>query len=94
LNPIGLLLFPLRRTRTLAVTNVAQLAIRILLNVLFIPIYGAFGVALAEIISKFAVSPLVIGLICYDVYTGSSDSVISEQKSGATARDVSNREGE
>ncbi len=88
MNPIGLLLFPLRRTRTLATTNILQLALRIALNFLLIPIYGAIGVALAEIVSKVIVSASVILLIVRDVYFGDPDLVLSEQTVAAQARNA------
>jgi lipopolysaccharide exporter len=93
-NPIGLLLFPLRRTQTLATTNIAQLVIRLVLNFLLIPNYGAVGVAFAEIISKLLVTGIVLALICFDVFRGDPDAAVSEPKSGDAGGNRPAPEGE
>ena len=94
LNPVGLLLFPLGRTRTLAITNIGQLLVRIAFNFMLIPTYGAVGVALAEIISKIIISGVVIVLVCYDVYIGEPDKELSEQKARLPAPNAPSRKGD
>jgi O-antigen/teichoic acid export membrane protein len=51
-NPATLLLFPLGEIRLLAIVGLAQLAIRVVLNVLLMPAYGAAGAASAEMLAK------------------------------------------
>lgn len=57
-NPVILLLFPLGEVRLLAIAGLAQLFIRVVLNLVFMPTYGATGAAAAELLAK----ALTIGL--------------------------------
>jgi O-antigen/teichoic acid export membrane protein len=51
-NPVILLLFPLGEVRILALSGIAQLGIRVVLNLVLMPAYGATGAASAELIAK------------------------------------------
>jgi len=51
-NPMILLLFPLGEVRILALSGLAQLAIRLVLNLVLMPAFGATGAASAELIAK------------------------------------------
>lgn len=57
-NPLILLLFPLGEVRLLAIAGLAQLGIRVALNLMFMPTFGATGAAAAELLAKV----LTIGL--------------------------------
>jgi O-antigen/teichoic acid export membrane protein len=62
-NPAILLLFPLGEVRVLALAGLAQLAIRIVLNLFFMPVYGATGAAGAELLAKVVTIGLTLIII-------------------------------
>ena len=63
-NPAILLLFPLGEVRLLALVGLAQLAIRVGLNLWLMPTYGATGAAGAELLAK--VVTLGLALVAID----------------------------
>jgi O-antigen/teichoic acid export membrane protein len=62
-NPIGLLLFPLRRVDLLAKAAVLMILMRIVLNLLLIPSLGAFGAATSDLVTKIVVNGGLLVLI-------------------------------
>ncbi len=63
LNPLILLFFPLERVDVLAKAAIGMVALRIGLNILLIPSFGAFGAAMSDLTTKLIVNGATLAFL-------------------------------
>ena len=67
-NPVLMLLLPMRKTHVLAILNLGHLASRGGANLALIPLYGAAGAALGELVTKLVVTALGLGYLALRLF--------------------------